>query len=148
VPAASANITAVSVTPASGSGVQQTFSFQYADTAGVGDITQLWVSVNSGSTANACLLLWDRASNALNLYNDAGSGWLPAARLGVSGTLTNSQCSVNAVASSASLSGTSAALNLAMSFTSSFGGTKDVALYGLGGSSNTGWQTLGTWTVP
>jgi uncharacterized membrane protein len=62
--------------------------------------------------------------------------------------LTNSQCSVNAVASSASLSGTSAALNLAMSFTSSFGGTKDVALYGLGGSSNTGWQTLGTWTVP
>jgi hypothetical protein len=148
VNSASPGISVVSVTPSSGSGVQQTFSFRYADTAGVGDITQLWVSVNSGSTANACLLLWDRASNGLNLYNDAGSGWLPAARLGVSGTLTNSQCSVNAVASSASLSGTSAVLNLAMSFTSSFSGTKNVALYGLGGSSNTGWQTLGTWTVP
>jgi uncharacterized membrane protein len=148
VPAPSAGITAVSVTPASGSGIQQTFSFRYSDAAGVGDIVQLWVWVNSGSTANSCLLLWDRASNALNLYNDAGSGWLPWAELGVSGTVSNSQCSVNAVSSSVSLSGTSAVLSLAMSFTSSFAGTKNVALYGLGSSSNTGWQTLGTWSVP
>ena len=148
VPAPSVGITAVSVTPASGSGMQQTFSFRYSDTAGVGDIVQLWVWVNSGSTANSCLLLWDRASNALNLYNDAGSGWLPWASLGVSGTLSNNQCSVNAVAGSVSLSGTNAVLNLAMSFTSIFAGTKNVALYGLASSSNTGWQTLGTWSVP
>jgi hypothetical protein len=91
---------------------------------------------------------WDRASNGLNLYNDAGSGWLPPALLGVSGTLSNSQCTVNAVASSESLSGTDAVLNLVMTFKSSFNGAKNVALYGLGSSSNTGWQTLGTWTVP
>ena len=83
-------------------GLQQTFSFRYSDPAGVGDIVQLWVWVNSGSTANSCLLLWDRASNALNLYNDAGSGWLPWASLGISGTLSNSQCSVNAAAGSVS----------------------------------------------
>jgi hypothetical protein len=148
VPAPAAGITAVSVTPASGSGASQTFSFRYSDAAGVGDIVQLWLSVGSGSTASSCLVAWDRASNGLNLYNDAGSGWLPPALLGVSGTLSNSQCTVNAVASSVSLSGTDAVLNLVMIFKSSFSGTKNVALYGLGGSANTGWQTLGTWTVP
>jgi hypothetical protein len=56
---------------------------------------------------------------------------------------------VNLSASSVVLSGNSLTLNLAMAFTSAYGGAKNIYMYAQNASgANSGWQTRGTWTVP
>ena len=85
---------------------------------------------------------------AVYLENDAASG-SSGAMLGGFPTLTNSQCSVNPAASTVSLSGNTLTLNLAVTFNAAYSGTHNVYLRAVdikGG--NSGWQSLGTWTVP
>jgi uncharacterized repeat protein (TIGR01451 family) len=98
--------TTISVTPNSGSGVQQTFTLQYVDPLGATDLTQVWVWITSnyGTASNSCLVSYTRAANQIFLYNDAGTGG-SSATLGVAGTLSNSQCSINAGAASVAASG-------------------------------------------
>jgi hypothetical protein len=86
--------------------------------------------------------------NQINLLNDAGTTWLTAT-LGASNTLQNSQCSVNAAASTVTTSGNSLTLHVAMNFLHAYSGVKNTYLYAsdVGGSSS-GWQQLGTWTIP
>jgi hypothetical protein len=61
----------------------------------------------------------------------------------------NTYCRVDFAASSASLSGQTLTLNVAMSFKVAYDGTKNIYAYA---STNTGaitdWQVAGTWTVP
>jgi hypothetical protein len=150
VPATVSGVTVVSVSPSSGSGSQQTFTLQFADGAGATDLSTVWVYINASlasNSANSCLVYYSRAANQLNLEADSGAVWLPAATPGGSGTLTNSQCSVNLAASSVAISGDTLTLNLALAFTSAFSGAKNVYMYAAGPSTNTGWQTMGTWIV-
>src|SRR5579872_2483671 len=88
-----------------------------------------------------------RGTNTLYLLNDAGATYA-AGNVGSSGSLSNSQCSVNLSTSSVSASGTHLILNLVMGFTTGYAGTKNVYMFGTNGSVNSGWQTRGTWTVP
>ena len=152
VPAPAAGITAVSVTPASGSGLQQTFSFQYSDNTGGTDLTQVWLWFNTGLTyghgVGSCLLYLARPSNTLSLYSDVSESWLAPVTLGTSATLGNSLCSINVASSSVSLSGTGLVLSLPLTFTTQFSGQKNIYMYGTNGTINSGWQTMGTWTVP
>ena len=145
-------VSVVSVTPSSGSGLQQTFTFQYSDSSGATDLTQVWLWFNTGLTlsqeGNSCLLYLDRASNQLFLYNDAGSGWLASATVGASTTLGNSQCSVDMRSAGVTLSGTNLTLGLGITFSAGFAGAKNIYANGLGTSLSSGWQTMGTWTVP
>jgi uncharacterized repeat protein (TIGR01451 family) len=142
---------AVSVTPGSGLGVQQTFALQYADTLGATDLTTVWVwftaNFNTGSSANSCLVYYARATNQLFLLNDAGTVWLPATP-GAAVTLSNSQCSINAGAASFTASGNGLTVNLPVTFTAAYAGAKSTYLYAAGTGANSGWQALGTWTVP
>jgi uncharacterized membrane protein len=152
VPAgASSMVSAVSATPSSGSGSQQSFTLQYFNSGGT-DLTQAWLWFNTGLTlsqqGNSCLLYLGRAANQLFLYNDAGSGWLPSAAVGASTTLGNSQCSVDVRSVGVTLSGTNLTLSLPMTFSAGFAGAKNIYAYGLGDSVNSGWLTMGTWTVP
>jgi hypothetical protein len=141
----------VSVTPNSGSGTSQTFALQYSDTAGAGSLQRVWVWFNatlSGTGSSSCLLYYDSTVNQINLMNDAGNGWT-AAVPGVATTLHNSQCSVNVGASSLSESGNTLTWNLAMTFLSAYAGAKNIYMYAADVSgANSGWQSLGTWTVP
>jgi hypothetical protein len=141
---------AVSVTPGSGGGAQQTFALQYADTNGATDLTAVWVwftsSYNTVSSANTCIVFYARAANYLFLYNDAGTGGT-AATLGVAGTLSNSQCSINAGAATVAASGTNLTVNLPVRFLAAYAGTKNVYMFA-SGSAVSGWQTMGNWTVP
>jgi len=62
--------------------------------------------------------------------------------------LQNSQCSIDLAASSAVASGNNLTLNLAISFTPTFAGTKNIYMsvlnkFGL----NSGWVSRGTWTA-
>lgn len=142
---------AVSVTPTSGSGASQTFTLQYSDTAGAANLQQVWAYFNAtlaNPAIQSCMLYYEPSTNQINLANDNATVWT-AATLGTAATLENSQCSVNAAATTVTLSGNTLALNLAMTFQPAFGGPKNIYMDAsdLSGD-NSQWQQLGTWMVP
>ena len=102
---------------------------------------------NSLSAANACYV-WSSGDEFL-LRDDASSAWLGPVTVGTAGSLTNSQCTVNAQDSSISNSGIDRTINLAVTFNTAFAGDKTVYMlvHDSGGLSS-GWQTRGNWTVP
>ena len=139
-----ANVSAVSVTPSSGFGASRTFALQYADSRGASALATEWVWFAGGT--GICLAYHDRATNAVHLLNDQGTAWT-ARPLG-SGTLQNRSCSINLAGSSVSTSGSTLTLNLAVSFTSAFNGSKTVRMFAnAAGTLSSGWQDRGTWTV-
>ncbi len=143
--------TANAVTPNSGSGASQTFALQYSDSAGATSLQSVWAYFNAtlaNPASNSCLLYYNVAANQINLLQNNGTGWL-AATLGAATTLQNSQCSLNVAATSVMLSGNTLTLNLAMTFASAYTGSKSIYMNAVDTSgANSGWQTLGAWTVP
>jgi hypothetical protein len=141
-------VTADSVTPNAGSGATQSFALAYSDTAGATDLRTVWAWFTPAFAggANTCMVYYDRTTAMLNLLNDAGTAWTAAA-LG-SGTLLNSQCTIDLVNSSAVPSANTLTLTLAATFNHSFAGTQSVYMFGSNGAQTSGWQSRGTWTVP
>jgi hypothetical protein len=94
------------------------------------------------------MVRYDRAAATLSLRDDAGV-WQAPSPFAIGGTQQNSQCSVNFPGSSASVSGQTLTLNVAMSFKVAYAGAKNIYAYA---STNAGaitdWQQAGTWTVP
>ena len=137
----------VSVTPASGSGGSQAFSFVFSDPKGASSIysASMIIGASVGAASN-CYLYFTPASNAIYLANDAGTAWLTPIVLGQTGTLQNSQCAVNTVSSSSTLSGTSLTVNLSLTFQSAYSGAKNIYML-LYDGQNSGWVQKGTWTV-
>jgi hypothetical protein len=144
-------VTSDSVTPSSGSGATQTFALQYSDTAGLSDLASTWVWFNATfapTAANSCLAYYQPATQTLFLLNDAGTAWL-SSTIPNAGTLQNSACTIHLNNTFVFGNGNTFTLNLAVSFSSSYGGGKMIHMYADGNSgANSGWQTLGTWTVP
>jgi len=148
VPGSSTPPSPVSVTPSSGSGTSQTFAATFSDAGGAGSILAARVLINSSlSGANACFLYYYAGASVLYLLTDSGTFQAPIS-IGSSGTLSNSQCSVNVGASSAVLSGNTLTLNLALTFTPAFAGAKNVYLEAQSATALGGWGQLGTWSVP
>lgn len=141
-------VSAVSTAPSAGSGNSQSFALQYSDTLGVTDLATARVRFGVGSSgAGTCTVSYTRGSGAVALQNDAGTGFLPAGAFG-SGTLSNSQCTVNLASSSASTSGNTLTMTLAITFNSSFAGAKSIFMLATSnGGASTGWQSRGSWTV-
>ncbi len=139
---------AISVTPSSGSGSAQTFAFVFSDPNGASDIVTAQIDIASTLTVSgACYLYYPRALNEIYLANDTGA-WQGPIALGSTGTLQNSQCSINVGSSSATLSGTTLTLNLALSFKTAFAGSKNIYMETQNASHNSGWSSFGSWTVP
>ncbi len=141
----------VSASPSLGSGLSQTFTLQYSDTAGAANLQYVWMYFTA-SLANpdslSCLLYYNVAPNQINLLNDAGTAWLTATAGTASTTLTNSQCSLNVTAITVTKSGNTLTLKLAMTFAAAYAGAKNTYMYASDVSgSNSGWQQEGTWTV-
>jgi uncharacterized repeat protein (TIGR01451 family) len=143
-------VTADTVTPASGSGSSQTFALQYSDTAGATTLSTAWVWFNASfaaSSANSCMVYYDRAPGIYYLLNDAGSQWIQGAPW-VTTTIQNSQCSVNLSNSSTVVNGNVLTLNLAMTFKPAYAGTKNIYMYVADSiGANSAWQNRGTWTA-
>ncbi len=148
---AAAALSAGSVSPSGGSGMTQTFALEYVDTLGSTDIATAWVWVSAssaGTSANSCLLYYERARNLVYQLDDAGAVWTPGTA-GSTTTLQNSQCSVRLAGVSVATSGTSLVLTLPLTFRPSFAGTKNVYLYAANPAGvNSSWQDRGDWTVP
>jgi len=141
---------AVSVTPASGAGANQLFSFLYSDPTGATDLPWAQMVINSSLNAsNACYVHYDRTYNAVFLLNDDTTAWLGPADLGSATTFENSQCKLNAATSSASSVGNNLTVNLDLTFKPAFAGSKSIYMQTQDtGNHATGWQLRGTWTVP
>ncbi|MEK7996618.1 MAG: hypothetical protein AAB403_22680, partial [Planctomycetota bacterium] len=140
----------VSVTPSSGAGASQTFSFVYSDADGYADLTGAAVLINAGLSArNACYFSFNRAAKVLGLARDVETDW-DTMVLGSSGTLQNSQCILDGGASSVSASGNNLTLNLALTFKPAFAGAKNIYTYAAdtaGTISHSGWLQVGSWTA-
>jgi hypothetical protein len=63
------------------------------------------------------------------------------------GSQQNSQCVVNGVGTSESISGNTLTLTVSLTFQPGFGGGKTTYLYAADAGGNTGWISRGTWTV-
>jgi Bacterial Ig-like domain (group 3)/FG-GAP-like repeat len=139
----------VSVLPASGSGAGQTFTFVYNDPDGATDLSSVQAIVNaSQNAASSCYLSADPVGGTVSLASDGGTSWLGPLTLGTAGTLQNSQCTVDAGASTGAILSNTYTLQLALSFSPGFAGAK--SSYGYAASRqnrNSGWQALGAWTV-
>ncbi|MBV9155070.1 MAG: hypothetical protein JO097_02335, partial [Acidobacteriaceae bacterium] len=136
----------VSVSPNPASGTTPIFVLEYSDTGGYGALTSVAALFNSSvSSKKACYVYYVPQSNLLYLQNDSGVG--ATSITPGSGTLTNSQCSINGSSSSVTTSGNNLTLNLAVTASSSFNGPKNIYMYAADDSSaNTGWTKEGTWT--
>jgi hypothetical protein len=142
--------TADSITPGAGSGSTQTFTLQYSDSLGATNLatTWVWFSATMTSSANSCLIHYARATNTINLLNDAGTTWISAS-LGSATTLQNAQCAIAVGSSAASPAGNTLTLTLAMTFKTAFGGAKNAYMYTVNlMGANSGWHDRGDWTVP
>ena len=138
----------VSLSPNSGSGTPATFTAIYSDPNGAADLTLAMLLVNTSlSGAGACEVDYYPQGNLLYLRNDAGTAWLAALTPGVAGTVSNSQCTLNAGSSSVSAAGNNLTLNVALSFSSTFVSSENTYLCASGLSGqNSGWVLKGTWT--
>jgi hypothetical protein len=140
----------VSADPSSGSGASQLFTLTYSDVNGFADIQSVRALIHPAvQGANSCYLYYTRADNKLYLHDDPATALLGPVTPGALQTISNSQCTVNAAASSVVASGNNLVLNVALTFTPGFAGAKNVFGYAtdMAGLSSP-WIQLGTWTVP
>ena len=138
------------VSPAFGSGTSATLALTFTDPRGWQDLDVVNLLINGVLDGRqACYLAYSRTNGVLYLVNDAGTGLSPGLAPGASGSVSNSQCTVAGPGFSASGSGNTLTLTLALSFSASFAGNQVeyLAARDLEGG-NSGWQALGTWTVP
>jgi hypothetical protein len=141
----------VSVTPSSGSLASQNFTLQYSDTSGAASLQTVWVYINAtfaSPASNACLLYYNMAANVINLAQDSGTTWVTSTP-GTATTLQNSQCSLSVAGTMVTRNGNTLTLTLPITFAAGFAGAKNIYMYAADVSgTNSGWQPLGTWTVP
>jgi hypothetical protein len=140
----------VSVNPPQGNGPSNTFKVGYYDQNGASSIAQAYVFFTpktSSSEAGTCLIEYDQKSNSLFLMNDAGSTWSAPAVVGVAGTLSNTQCTVNVGNSSVSvIDSTHLVLTLPITFSSSFYGSNSIEGAVVDNGTSSGWIGIGRWT--
>ena len=139
----------VSLSPIGSTGNPVTFQAVYSDPNGAWDVSQAQLLVNTSiSPLNGCLVYYQPRGNRLYLANDAGAWITPALTPGVAGTVSNSQCTVDAGLSSVTMAGNELTLNVALTFSSTVAGLRNAYLYALGLSGqSSGWTKEGTWTA-
>lgn len=141
----------VSLSPASGTGTTATLTMTYRDaTAGTNLQPNQFLINNALDGSNACYVAFVQAANQLYVVKDQGGdlvvpGITPGA---ASGFTENSQCRIDAVNSSRTVSGNTLTVTVQFTFKPGFNGRK--IIYGgtqtLGGA-NSGWHAMGAWNI-
>jgi hypothetical protein len=139
---------AVSVTPSSGYGTTQQFSFVASSPNGAANLSWLVMLFNTTqSPQNGCYLHYSVIGNQLYLLSDDGKAWTQGPP-GTAGTLSNFQCSVDLATTTAVASGNTLTVSPAITFNAGFKAGLQTYMFvtdipGL----NSGWQRLGWWMV-
>jgi hypothetical protein len=135
-----------SLSPITGTGVTQTFTMVYSDPNGLSDLSDVLVLFNTPlKLSSACAVVYVPRANQMYLYDDAGTGFSTGVTPGSSASVSNSQCALSGKGSSLSTSGNSLTLNAALTFSSTFVGSKNVYLDAVGKTHSSGWVKEGTW---
>jgi len=134
--------------PIGGTGTNRTFVFKFTSPNGFQQLNVVNVLINRAlDGANACYLAFSRPDNVLYLVNDAGtaSGLTGPMTLGsATGSLSNSQCTINSPGSSAVGIGNTLTLTLNVVFKPSFAGNSVIYLAARDlTNGNSGWATMG-----
>ncbi|MFN0100991.1 MAG: FG-GAP-like repeat-containing protein [Bryobacteraceae bacterium] len=149
-PIGSAAPTVVSGTPANPIASPQTFTFTMRDANGSANIDRVYFLLNTSPAipVNSCHGYYERVTNRLYLYNDSLTGLQGPLAAGSSGTLQNSQCSVDGPTSSlVSGAGTDLTITIGMSRLGSYAGsTQNVYIWVVDAEANgSGWVQTSTW---
>lgn len=141
-----------SVTPSAATGVvgqSQTLRANYSDPDGAGDIAQVRILVNSTlSGANALYGLYNRATNKLYLFNDAGNALLGGFAPGSANVIPNSQGTLNCAQTTIVQSGTVLGVNWNFTPKAAFAGNKKVFLFVRDAQNTTdGFDQMATWNI-
>jgi hypothetical protein len=141
------------MTPPRGTGLRQTFTFNFTDTNGWQDISIANVLIAGAIDGIAACYLTlvpsGPGTGALYLVDDAGDAGGPYAGMLLpgSGTVSNSQCTISGTAGGLTAGGNTLTLTLTIEFTASFAGNQILYAAARGNSQNSGWQAIGTVTV-
>jgi hypothetical protein len=129
--------------------LSQIFTASYAHPGGSSQVKVARVLFNKYVDGRkACYVYYDRAAGSLLLVNDSGEGTVLVG-IGSTGRIENSQCQLDAGASSVVDAGNNVILKLALTFKAAYSGNMSAYLYAEDSSGNsTGLQQSGTWTVP
>jgi hypothetical protein len=141
----------VSGTPSAPTGSPPSFTFTGRDPNGFANILRMYFLVNPNTSIppSTCHGFYDRAANALFLYNDGLTVLQGPLTPGTAGTLQNSQCTIHGATSTAGAgTGTDLAVTIGMSLTGAFGtAPRNVYLWVKDAENNdTGWVQTSSWT--
>lgn len=146
-----ATVSPLFVFPSSGSGSEQTFTAVYSDTANQIEsaILNLKSSGNNTTAANACKLRYDLRTTDISLVNDAGTDFGSPITSGSATPLSNRQCTVYGVGTSATTFGNYVVVYFNVSFAAGFDGEKEMTMGGMDetGTSSYSNRSVGTYTV-
>ena len=127
----------VSFSPSSGSGSEQEFVATYSSSGSVMDVQSLTLFIMNGVapgtssewSADQCILTYSVSSGVIQLVQDSGGKFLSTtATAETAQTVSNSQCSVLANLSSATIAGNSVTVRLFVAFSAEFRGAKQLYL--------------------
>ncbi len=134
-----------SVSPNSGSGPGQVFTFVYSDTVYAQSLSTVAFLFNTSVTfSNACYVVYNLPANTVSLEANNGTS-STSMQMGSSTVLQNSQCSVSMATSAAS--GLSIVFSISITFKGAFNGAQNIYMYATAGSLNTGWVLEGTFAA-
>ncbi|WP_353062130.1 hypothetical protein RBB77_12535 [Tunturibacter psychrotolerans] len=146
-----ASVSPAFISPSSGSGSDQTFTTIYSDpTSHIQSVgLNIKSSRNNTSAANACKVRYDPDTSNIFLVNDAGTTYGSPIIAGSATSLSNSQCTVYGMGTSATTFGANVIVYFSVSFFPGFVGEKVITM---GGADETGASTfsdlpLGTYLV-
>jgi len=138
--------------PISGTGLTKTFVLQYSNPNGFQRLGILNALINNAlDGGNACYIAYSVPAGILFLVNDKGvaDGLSAPLVLGTNNAVSNSQCTINGLNSSAFGSGNDFTLTLEITFRPAFGGSKIVYLAARDEQErNSGWTSSGFHQVP
>ena len=152
-------ITAVSVTPNSGSGLTQTFTVLSSDNSGDGDIASVYLDIGTSGVGeeHSCFVVWVASHyngvsyGVFYLFNDDNSAALGPLDVGLGGSLSNSQCTISSGGSGqVSFTSNSVTVSFPITFASTYNGQKKVYVVAQTVNRPPVYQSpntlLGTWT--
>jgi len=96
---------------------------------------------------NACFLVWDSNAGTISVAYDTQANGATHVVPGTNTTASNSQCILNAANTTVSVGTVSVVVTVDLTFSASWAGPKNVYLYAAEVASNSGWVTVGAWTV-
>jgi hypothetical protein len=139
--------------PDQGTGLSHLFNFETEAGSGSIQWIQVLISASGVTQTNGCLIYYRTSDDAAAVSADSATpenyDWVGWATLGSPGvTISNSQCTLDYQNSWVVKNGSKVTLNLSLSFSPSWSGTKDVYMAAADSTQTVAWPYVGYWTIP